>query len=135
MTDATRKLLAACRRIDGDLARYAVTHGPGPDRRLADFREALEAVEAEARFAETRATMAARDAERQARDAGEPTAEEAAALATFAVEYGRKWKSYLRRAWETGWYNTAADVAALQSLRNRLGPSWLTKYKPPREVN
>jgi hypothetical protein len=59
------------------------------------------------------------------------TADEQAALRAWAGEHGRKWKAALRLAWETGNYGGSDHDAALQQLRNRLGPSWLTKHRPP----
>lgn len=52
------------------------------------------------------------------------TAEELAALKAFAATHGRYWKAVLRDQWMNA---TAAPV--LHRLRNRLGPSWLTRFR------
>ena len=59
------------------------------------------------------------------------TADEHAALRAWANEHGRNWKAALRLAWETGGDDGSESDAALQRLRNRLGPRWLTKYRLP----
>ena len=54
------------------------------------------------------------------------------ALNEFAAENGRRWKSLLRFAWETGNYGaTSADTSALQRFRNAHGPSGLARYHAP----
>jgi hypothetical protein len=69
------------------------------------------------------------------------TAEEIAALQSFAAEYGRKWKSVLS---DTYWYNARVFYARgnytdsipgslLHGLRNTHGPSWLAGFKLPKE--
>ena len=69
------------------------------------------------------------------------TAEEIAALRSFAAEYGRKWKSVLS---DTYWYNARLFYARgnyddsrpgslLHGLRNSHGPSWLAGFKLPKE--
>lgn len=54
------------------------------------------------------------------------------ALDAFRVSKGRNWKSALRENWERANYpGVSSDhAAALQQLRNTLGPEWLNKYKP-----
>jgi hypothetical protein len=59
------------------------------------------------------------------------TANEHAALRAWAGEHSPKWKAALRLAWETGDYRGSDHDAALQQLRNRLGPSWLAKHRLP----
>lgn len=59
------------------------------------------------------------------------TAEQLAALRTYAAEHGRYWKSTLHDAWMTGNYDGSADSGALQLVRNAFGPSWLTRFKLP----
>jgi hypothetical protein len=62
-----------------------------------------------------------------------PTAEHLAALERFRAQHGRRWKAWLRAAWETGVYPIYArdngDAALLQQVRNSLGTSWLAKYR------
>jgi hypothetical protein len=53
-----------------------------------------------------------------------PTPDELAALRSFAAEHGRYWKAALGRQWMT-----ASACPVLQGLRNRLGPSWLSRYR------
>lgn len=59
------------------------------------------------------------------------TLEEQAALRAWADEHAPRWKSALRLAWETGNYGGSVHDVALQRIRNRLGPSWLGKYRLP----
>lgn len=62
----------------------------------------------------------------------EPSAEELAALRTYAAEHGRHWKEALWASWMNGGdHLRQSDGAALQRLRNRLGPSWLAQYRLP----
>jgi hypothetical protein len=61
----------------------------------------------------------------------ELTIDEQAALRAWANEEGRTWKAALRLAWETGNYGGSDHDADLQRIRNRLGPSWLAKYRLP----
>lgn len=69
------------------------------------------------------------------------TTEEIAALQAFAKEYGRTWKHVLN---ETYWYNARLFYARgnyddsrpgslLHGLRNSHGPSWLDRFKLPKE--
>ncbi len=51
-------------------------------------------------------------------------------LKTLYAKLGRRTKTLIRRAWETGVYDsdlllTPNAQQVLQSLRNRLGPKWL----------
>ncbi|GGB09149.1 hypothetical protein GCM10011491_41390 [Brucella endophytica] len=55
------------------------------------------------------------------------TPEQSAAIADFAAEHGRKWKSELRELWMR-----AAAPAILHRLRNTHGPSWLVDFKLPK---
>jgi hypothetical protein len=59
------------------------------------------------------------------------TADEDEALRAWADDHAPRWKAALRLAWETGDYGGSEHDAALQRLRNRLGPTWLTKYRIP----
>jgi hypothetical protein len=61
----------------------------------------------------------------------ELTTEEQAALRAWADAHAPRWKAALRDAWDTGNYGGSEDDAALQRVRNRLGPSWLKKYRLP----
>lgn len=56
------------------------------------------------------------------------TFEQVNALALWAAENGRCWKSALRHAWMTGNYNGFEKSNLLQQIRNNFGPSWLVKY-------
>ena len=58
------------------------------------------------------------------------TAEQLAALRTFAQDNGRNWKRELNHAWSTGdWSHDYADNSGLlQQVRNTFGPSWLVKF-------
>lgn len=55
------------------------------------------------------------------------------ALDAFRDAKGRNWKAALRANWERASYpGVSADhAAALQQVRNTLGPEWLTKYRAP----
>jgi hypothetical protein len=59
------------------------------------------------------------------------TTEQFAALQQFAAAQGRRWKSELRHAWETGDYPSDCDSASLQQVRNTFGPSWLVRFQLP----
>ncbi len=61
----------------------------------------------------------------------ELTNEEEAALHAWAADQGPRWKAALRLAWETGNYGGSEHDAELQRIRNRLGPTWLVKYRLP----
>lgn len=54
------------------------------------------------------------------------------AIDVFRSSKGRNWKSVLRANWERANYPGVShgDAAALQQVRNTLGPEWLNKYKP-----
>jgi hypothetical protein len=59
------------------------------------------------------------------------SADQIRALRTFAEANGRSWKSKLNHAWSTGRYrdyNGADDEGSLQQIRNRFGPTWLTRF-------
>jgi len=61
-----------------------------------------------------------------------PTAEQIAAVKTFAAKHGRNWKMALRFAWSTGHYpfpSIAPEPALLQQLRNDFGPRWLMAFR------
>ena len=49
------------------------------------------------------------------------TADQLAAVKSFARGNGRNWKSELRSAWETGNYASYGNSRALQEIRNTLG--------------
>lgn len=70
---------------------------------------------------------------RQNGNASKPTMtpDERQALTAYAHQIGRRWKSSLLSAWESGNYRSApAGLApALQSIRNARGPSWLKTVK------
>jgi len=61
----------------------------------------------------------------------QPTAEQLAALASYAKSYGRQWKANLRQSWMTGNYLAGDNAPALQQIRNTFGPSWLVRFKLP----
>ena len=63
----------------------------------------------------------------------QPTAEQLAALASYAKSYGRQWKANLRQSWMTGNYLAGDNAPALQQIRNTFGPSWLVRFKLPTE--
>jgi hypothetical protein len=59
------------------------------------------------------------------------SAEQLAALRTFATANGAQWKSKLNVAWMTGRYNDyngTEEYGLLQQVRNTFGPSWLVKF-------
>lgn len=63
------------------------------------------------------------------------TTADVAALRVFAANRGRSWKEALRLCWaaSSGYWQMPApqsseDAAALQSLRNSHGPSWLASF-------
>ena len=60
------------------------------------------------------------------------TADQLAALRTFAKANGRSWKSKLNHAWSTGRYNDYSgtdEYGLLQEVRNQFGPSWLVRLR------
>ena len=60
------------------------------------------------------------------------TPEQATALRAFAAKYGRAWKQKLRDAWTNATLYQHIEphhVAALQQVRNTLGPSGLAKVR------
>jgi len=58
---------------------------------------------------------------------------ELTALRTYAANHGRKWKAALLASWMNGGDHLhQSDGWRLQSLRNKLGPSWLANYRLPR---
>lgn len=66
-----------------------------------------------------------------------PTPEQIAALQRFAAAHGRKWKEVLSM---TYWYNARIwrdgqpdDGMYLHQVRNHLGPTWLDKFKLPKD--
>ena len=60
----------------------------------------------------------------------QPTPEQFDALAQFAAVNGRYWK---RKLWE-GWMTGTGPWGPLQQVRNELGPTWLTRFRFPKEV-
>jgi len=65
----------------------------------------------------------------------QPTTEQLAALQAFAKKYGRYWKDALRTAWMNGRDDQEPDGNYLRQVRNQFGPSWLIKFKLPKEAN
>ena len=61
----------------------------------------------------------------------ELTTEEQVALRAWADEQRSRWRAALRLAWETGNDGGSEHDSTLQRIRNRLGPSWLEKYRLP----
>ncbi len=59
------------------------------------------------------------------------TADQLAAVKSFARGNGRNWKSELRSAWETGNYASYGNSRALQEIRNTLGSKWLIRLQGP----
>ena len=62
------------------------------------------------------------------------TADQLAALRTFAAANGRRWKSALRDCWASGNYNRypgTVGAPMLQQVRNTFGPSWLVAFRLP----
>lgn len=55
------------------------------------------------------------------------------ALKHFINIEGRRWKSAMRKCWETGCWTVGAytlnEIACFQDLRNERGPAWLAKFK------
>lgn len=87
-------------------------------------------------LAEARAGVASQDAGTQPEPVqrsgpDELTAEEQIALRAWADEQRPRWRAALRLAWETGNYGGSEHDSTLQRIRNRLGPSWLEKYRLP----
>jgi|SRR5882724_13204734 len=58
-----------------------------------------------------------------------------AALLAYAASHGRTWKAQLNHAWMTGQYDAGDDSSALQQVRNSFGPSWLVRFKLPRQTH
>jgi len=60
------------------------------------------------------------------------TAEDIAALRSFAIEHGPKWKSELSLDWYHARLSHCRDIpergSILHSLRNDLGPAWLDSF-------
>jgi hypothetical protein len=56
------------------------------------------------------------------------TPEQLAALRSYAAEHGRTWKSQLNDDWMNG-----RASGPLQQVRNQFGPSWLIRFKLPKE--
>lgn len=57
-------------------------------------------------------------------------------LRKYALDHGRYWKADLRDSWMNGVYLNSDASAELQTIRNSLGPTWLSKFslnKPPKE--
>lgn len=55
------------------------------------------------------------------------TSEQIEALKAYAREHGRYWKSALQDDWLS-----ANCQGPLRELRNTLGPSWLVRYRLPK---
>ena len=60
----------------------------------------------------------------------ELTAGHLAALRAYAARRGRYWKSALLADWLAG-----RSEGDLQAIRNAFGPSWLMKFKLPKETS
>ena len=58
----------------------------------------------------------------------ELTTEQLSLLRAYAARNGRTWKSELNHAWMTGAIN-----GPVYALRNSHGPSWLVRYKLPKD--
>lgn len=58
----------------------------------------------------------------------QPTQAQVDALQAYAVAHGRSWKSKLINDWMQG-----RCQGALQHVRNVFGPSWLLRFRLPRE--
>lgn len=58
-------------------------------------------------------------------------AEQVAALRDYAIRHGRRWKSILNNVWMGG--APYDDGGILRRLRNTHGPSWLHRYRLPRD--
>jgi hypothetical protein len=58
----------------------------------------------------------------------ELTAEQMRALQAYASTHGRTWKAQLNHEWMTG---TARGT--LQQVRNTFGPTWLVRFRLPKE--
>jgi hypothetical protein len=56
------------------------------------------------------------------------TAEQLAALRSYAKSHGRTWKAQLNYEWMAG---TARGP--LQQIRNSFGPTWLQRFTLPKE--
>jgi hypothetical protein len=56
------------------------------------------------------------------------TPEQLAALRAYAAEHGRTWKSQLNDDWMNG-----RASGPLQQIRNQFGPSWLLRFRLPKE--
>ena len=56
------------------------------------------------------------------------TKEELTCLRVYADVNGRKWKAQLRQDWQRD-----TCVPQLRSLRNSHGPSWLVRFKFPKD--
>jgi hypothetical protein len=61
------------------------------------------------------------------------TAEQLAALKAWATLHGRNWKTPLRDAWMNGIYDDFEGSNYLQQIRNTFGPSWLIRFRLPKE--
>ena len=64
----------------------------------------------------------------------QPTQAQIGALYIAAQRNGRRWKSAVLHAWETGNYSScyADDLSdKLQQVRNEFGPSWLMRFRFP----
>lgn len=57
-----------------------------------------------------------------------PTPEQLAALEVYAAEHGRTWKAQLNDDWMNG-----RASGPLQQVRNQFGPSWLIRFRLPKE--
>jgi hypothetical protein len=58
----------------------------------------------------------------------ELTPEQLTALQAYAASHGRTWKAQLNYEWQSG-----TAHGPLQQIRNSFGPSWLIRFKLPKE--
>lgn len=63
--------------------------------------------------------------------AKQPTAQQIAALQSFAKANRRNWKQRLNYYWTIANYDDNGDTHILQQIRNEFGPTWLTRFKLP----
>ena len=57
-----------------------------------------------------------------------PTPDQMTALQAYAAEHGHTWKSQLNDDWMNG-----RASGPLQQVRNQFGPSWLIRFRLPKE--
>jgi len=67
------------------------------------------------------------------RGVSRPSDAQLAALKVWREERGRTWRTELLLAWERAGAGVLNYTPELQQLRNEFGPSWLAKYRVPKE--